>query len=55
MPKLTRTHIILIVGVAMVLITYNAMIRVRYFGAKEREYWLSLDASSDGSGSETGP
>jgi len=48
MPKLTRTHIILIIAVAMALITYNAMIRVRYFGQKEREYWTSLEAGADG-------
>jgi len=47
-PKITRTHIALIIGFAMVLITINAVIRVRYFGMKEREYWMGLDAGDGG-------
>jgi hypothetical protein len=32
----------------MVVITINAVIRVRYFGMKEREYWMGLDAGDGG-------
>jgi hypothetical protein len=34
--QLSRTHIALLIGLAMVIITINAAYRVRYFGEQER-------------------
>lgn len=46
--KLTKTHIIAIIAVAMVVITINAVYRVRHFGRVEQQYWESLDAGDAG-------
>jgi hypothetical protein len=45
--KITRPYIIAIIAVAMVVITINAVYRVRYFGRVEKEYWESKEAGAD--------
>jgi hypothetical protein len=45
--KITRPYIIAIVLIAMAIITINAIWRVRYFGAVEKQYWESKDAAAD--------
>jgi hypothetical protein len=42
--KVTRTHIVVIIVLSMVVITLNAIWRVRYFGQKEREWQEAHDA-----------
>jgi hypothetical protein len=36
--KLSRAHIALLIGIALVIITINAAQRVRYFGEQERRW-----------------
>ncbi len=45
--KLTRTHIAIFLFFCVILVTLNALWRVRYFGAKEREYREGLEAGRD--------
>lgn len=42
--KVTKPYIVATILIAMFIITVNAVIRVRYFGRVEQQYWESKDA-----------
>jgi hypothetical protein len=53
--KLTKTHIAVFLVIAIVIITLNAVWRVRYFGQKEREYQEGLLLSPEAGRLDAGP